>query len=435
MGLYQFQYDDIKWWADNGRRGILAWDIGTGKTFVGAKIVKKYAEENKRVLVVAPPSLIQSWVRECDAIGQLLELAWKNENANIVVTTYDRLKHIVHHRFDLVIADEAHRIKNYDSKRSAKFRALAKATPHLLMMTGTLSNHRDATELLNYLWSLNTPYILDRIPTKITHFRDAYCYKRQVSASYSKWIVRREGAELVNDTLNKYVRFRELRKEREIPELTEETRYLDSAIDLKQKVKAMAEALDLEESQIDVNYGHPHITHALMLANGIDFETGEMTNFSKIDEVEEILSQTDEQAIVWVYWRRFGEEMKNRLGDKSVLVNGGMTDKQKMEAIDGFKFGKYQYLVASIGSIAEGHNLQHCSLSIVANQWYDVIKDLQSRGRIERNGQQNKMVQIRLVCEKSLEEDVLFVLQKKMSLREAHDYLRSAVDRKIKRWL
>lgn len=434
MGLYQFQYDDIKWWADSGRRGILAWSVGTGKTFVGAKIVKKYAESDSHVLVVAPPSLIQSWVRECEAIGQKIELAWKNENAPIVITTYDRLKHIVHHRFDLIIADEAHRIKNYDSKRSAKFRALAKATPHLLMMTGTLSNHRDATELLNYLWCLNTQYILDRIPTKITHFRDAYCYKKQVSASFSKWIVRKEGAELVNDTLKRYVRFRELRKEREIPELVEEVRYLDSAIDLKQKVKAMAQALDLEESQIDVNYGHPHITHALMLANGIDFETGEVTNYAKIDEIDDILSQTDEQVIVWVYWRKFGEELHKRLVEQSVLVNGGMTDKQKVEAIDGFKSGKYKYMIASIGSIAEGHNLQHCHISIVANQWYDVIKDLQSRGRIERNGQKENMVQIRLVCEKSLEEDVLFVLQRKMSLREAHDYLRSAIDRKIRRY-
>jgi SNF2 family DNA or RNA helicase len=152
MALLPFQHDDVKWWNEIGRRGIFAWSIGTGKTFIGAKIVKRYRDENHRVLVVAPPSLVKAWETECKKIGVTIEKSWVNKNADICICTYGRLKNIVHYRFDIVIADEAHRIKNHDTKQSAKFRAMAKVTPHLLMMTGTLTNQRDATELLNYLW-------------------------------------------------------------------------------------------------------------------------------------------------------------------------------------------------------------------------------------------------------------------------------------------
>ncbi len=437
MPLYDFQRDDILWWDSIGRRGIFAWGIGTGKTYVGAKLVKRYAQEGRRVLVVAPPSLIRTWRDMCECNGVALGLAWKNGNDQLVICTYDRLKTIAHIKFDLIIADEAHRIKNYDSKRSKIFRGMANNSKDLLLMTGTLSNHRDAIELLNYLWCINTPHVRENIPLRITPFRDKYCYKKQISATYSKWIVRREGISLVNDVLSRYVRFRDLRKEQEIPPLTDEVRYLDSSIDLKAKAKVIADSLNLDEQQIDVNYGHPHITHALMLANGIDFETGEITNRAKLDEITDILDQLEEteQCIIWVYWRKFGEELAAILGDKCRLINGGVSDKKKDEYINDFRAGKYPYLVASIGSIAEGHNLQNCHIAIVANQWYDVIKDAQSRGRIERTGQTERMTIIRLVGEETLEEDVLHVLKMKMRLHEAHDYLRSALDRKLKRYL
>jgi len=123
------------------------------------------------------------------------------------------------------------------------------------------------------------------------------------------------------------------------------------------------------------------------------------------------------------------------LGDTCRLVNGGVSDKQKADHIKGFQEKRYPYLVASIGSIAEGHNLQNCRYAIIANQWYDVIKDTQSKGRIERDGQQKPMTVIRLIGEKTLEEEVMYVLKKKMRLHEAHDYLRSALDKRLKKYL
>lgn len=430
MSFYRFQIEDVRWWSENGRRGIFAWEVGTGKTYVGARMIAKEAGRSHRCLVVAPPSLVRSWRDECASVGVDMRLAWKEPNAQVSVCTYDRLDYVVTEKYDIIIADEAHRIKNYSSKRSKRFLTLARRTPQLLMMTGTLTNYRDAAELLNYLWCLGN---CQEVPTRITEYRNEYCRKKRVGAHTEIWVSTVTGARLLDAAIKRNARFRKLREELEIPELVEETRYVKAGIDLTRKVIDAANAMNIELDQIDVNYGQPHITHALIMANGYDHEEKVMANNAKITAIQEILEDLgDEQCIIWVYWRGFAEAMAKALGDDCRLIYGGTSPKAKDDTIAGFKAGTIKYLVASIGSIAEGHNLQNCRYSIVANQWYDVIKDMQSRGRIERSGQKNSMVQIRIVSEGTLEEDVMEVLNKKMSLHDAQTFLNKRIEKRYK---
>jgi len=400
-----------------------------GKTYVGARMVAKEVGRNHRVLVVAPPSLCRAWKDECASIGVILGDAWKKKGKDAVATicTYDRLKYVVTEKYDLVIADEAHRIKNYSSQRGKRFRTIATRADQLLMMTGTLTNYRDASELLNYLWCLGTEK--DEIPSRITEYHENYCRKKRVSANAEVWVSTPTGQRLLNNAIKRNARFRKLREEMDVPDLVEELRYVDSGIDLTKKVIDAANALNLDYEQIDINYGQPHITHALMMANGYDHEDRVMQNTAKIEAIKDVLEDLgDEQCIVWVYWRGFAEAVATALGTECRLIYGGTSPKQKDDAIAEFKAGTVKYLVASIGSIAEGHNLQNCRYSIVANQWYDVIKDRQSRGRIERAGQKQGMVQIRIVAEGTLEEDVMTVLNRKMSLHEAQTFLNKRID-------
>jgi len=171
------------------------------------------------------------------------------------------------------------------------------------------------------------------------------------------------------------------------------------------------------------------------MANGIDIDTGEVVNNEKFKVISEKIEEIgEEQVIVWTYWRKFSDELHKYLSNKYGtigLINGGTSESQRQKQINSFKSGELRILIASIGSIAEGQNLQNCHIAIIANQWYDYIKDTQSIGRIERVGQKNKMLVIRVVAHGTVEEDVLDVLTQKMSLHDAHNYLEGIMQKKF----
>lgn len=230
-----------------------------------------------------------------------------------------------------------------------------------------------------------------------------------------------EGANLIDRHMKKVTAFRTLREVLpELPEMKHLVRKVECEFNYKKMIQELAASMDVEVS----DEGEVHIIKALQMANGISPISNVVEDFRKVDAtIEAITEFGDEKVIVWVWWRAFADALMEKLKKKkisAVLVNGGVTNKQKL--IDKFK-GKTQVLVASLGSIAEGLNLQFCHNQIVANQWYDIIKDEQSKGRIERTGQESEMISIRIVAKNSIEEEVVKVLNNKMKMIEARSFL------------
>ena len=434
--LYPFQSEAINnfWWKQNNGRALLGWEVGTGKTFTGIHIINIIREKFnvKKILIVCPVSLIPTW--EYGLIENGVECsvfvnAKKSVETDIVITTYDRLKHIKDD-YELLIADEAHRIKNASSKRSRIFRKIANRTRYLLMMTGTISNHRDPSELLNYFWSIG----VKGLPRNITQYRDEHCrYIKPPSAQFGWYVSLKSGQQLIDACVKKYVDFKKLREVRDdIPPFIESVRKVEAGFDYKKAIKKLAESMGEE---VNMLADDTHIITALQIANGINPLTKKLEDKKKVNAVVETVEEFGgEKIIIWVWWREFGKSLLEVLKKKKYkveLVLGGVTSKKRMEALANFK-GESQILIASLGSISEGLNLQYCHNQIVANQWYDVIKDIQSRGRIERTGQKEVMNSVRVVSINSLEEQVLKVVEQKMSMHEANNYLIGTLQGRLK---
>lgn len=88
---------------------------GTGKTFTGLGIIKRYAKQGKtNILIVVPDDPIkQGWLRSAPMLGlSVTELADTTDaGTGIVVTTYANLRDnvaVVKRQWDLVVSDEAH---------------------------------------------------------------------------------------------------------------------------------------------------------------------------------------------------------------------------------------------------------------------------------------------------------------------------------------
>jgi ERCC4-related helicase len=152
------------------RGAILADEVGLGKTIeAGLVIAQRWAEGHRRILLIVPASLRKQWTQELfEKFGipafileaksfkerQKLENARPFEVDNhVVVTSYEfgalKADHLRKTNWDLVIFDEAHRLRNvYRKGASKRAKALRDA------LTGTFKLLLTATPLQNSLMEL-----------------------------------------------------------------------------------------------------------------------------------------------------------------------------------------------------------------------------------------------------------------------------------------
>lgn len=146
--------------ASTSRGAILADEVGLGKTIeAGIVLCQYWAERKRRILIIAPSSLRQQWQQELDekfAIpSKLLDAKTKDEllaprpglPAHVLICSYEfaqRNAEDLYRHWDLIVADEAHRLRSY-WKGNAKIadavaNVMSSATKSLLLTATPLQN-------------------------------------------------------------------------------------------------------------------------------------------------------------------------------------------------------------------------------------------------------------------------------------------------------
>lgn len=161
--LYDYQKVGIEFLMASGGRAIIADPPGLGKSVQALG----YATHSKfdRVLVICPASVKSSWENEIYkwtklsyvVIDSKTDLAAIPADTKVWVINYDILKKhldtLLKTRFDLLVADECHLVKNHQAQRTKAIRALAKHIPHIVLLSGTplLSRPVEMFTLLNMI--------------------------------------------------------------------------------------------------------------------------------------------------------------------------------------------------------------------------------------------------------------------------------------------
>ena len=147
--LYDFQVDGVKFGIEHHCRFLLADEMGVGKTIQAISLCYLYREDWP-VLIVCPGSMKYLWKGEIQTW-----LGFKNERIDILnsskqkisdkayfyIISYDLVSHILKKlkrmKFDFVILDEAHCIKNRETIRAKNILPIAIRAKRLILMTGT----------------------------------------------------------------------------------------------------------------------------------------------------------------------------------------------------------------------------------------------------------------------------------------------------------
>lgn len=426
--LYQFQEESLPPLLAR-RHNLLAHEMGLGKTLIAIEMINRL--ELKKVLIVCKASIKTNWLRKLD---EYLDHPWAYKaftidrridvipwNADIIIINYDLLTHshifyqLKKMKFDLLICDEAHYLKNMETKRTKAILAkggLVFNCDRSLMMTGT--------PVLNRPFELY-PMLKVLAPKVIEPYTDMWGYaKRYCDAWQDGFGLNTKGAshtDELNKKLREHYMIRRTWKDVEIqlPKRRYEMVFIDSDAKVNAKLRNIeqAERRDFKHQRLDVDAGG--------LAT-LRREVAEAKIGTCIDQIREYIDASG-KLVIFAYHHSVIERLANELKGFGVVVLTGSTQQGlRQRAIDDFvKMPEIRVFIGQIQAAGEGiDGLQGACHNIlfIESSWVPA-EISQAIARLWRLGQ-TKSVLIRfLIWSNSIEEHMMRVaLDKVETIRE-----------------
>ncbi len=423
-------------------KAILADEVGLGKTIEAGLILKEYMIRGlvKKALILVPASLVIQWTKELNqkfgiaAMAQKKEYMWKQYD--ILVASIDTAKrpphcdHVLEQEYDMIIIDEAHKLKNHKSKNYEFITQLKKK--YCLLLTATPVQN-ELSELFN-LVSLLRPGILG----DPAEFNQNFVQGKRESKNSEQL-----------QALLKKVMIRNMRKDggvhftkRHVHNIhlelsTEERRLYDSVtqfvrnqyqehqgvssafstITLQREICSSREAtfLTLYQMYQKTEEGSPIRKEIWELMSLIK----EINNHSKAKKMVELIQEVDDKVIVFTEYRATQDYLQRFLyehGISSVPFRGGFKRSKKDWMTELFQ-QRAQVLIATEAG-GEGINLQFCNRIINYDLPWNPMRVEQRIGRVHRLGQKRDVHIYNLTTKGTIEEYILYLLYEKINLFE-----------------
>jgi SNF2 family DNA or RNA helicase len=427
-------------------RALLADEVGLGKTIEAGLIVKEYLLRGlvRSVLVLCPPSLVEQWKAEMSSkFG--LEFAVPGKDAERFFESGDlllcssafarRAEHAERaqaRRFDMVVVDEAHHVKNRGTlgfrlvdglKR--RFLLLLTATPVqnqldelynlvTLLRPGHLGTQaafagrfvargdprrpkdREALrELLQEVMVRNTRALVDlRLPPRFVRTKVVEPTERE-SALYA--------------AISGWVRARARRAPgRERPLLLSL---------LTEAGSSPAAVLSTIEERLGRNDLPPEERDE---ARGLQIRCADVGETSKARVLLDLLAEAaGDKTIVFVKYRATLAALEGLLAARGIanaVFHGGLAAAEKEAAIDSFRTDVPVLLSTEIGG--EGRNLQFCRRMVNFDLPWNPFALEQRIGRLHRIGQEREVIVTNLCAHGTAEDYLLRVLDEKLNMFE-----------------
>ena len=405
--LYDFQYDGIKFGVEHHCRFLLADEMGVGKTIQAISLCYLYREDWP-VLIVCPGSMkylwkgeIQTWLGFKDHRINILNSSKQkiSEEAYFYIISYDLVSHILKKlkkmKFNFVILDEAHCIKNRDTIRAKNILPIAIRAKRLILMTGTplLAKPLEGYPLLYALRPDLFPYFkqyayryCDPQPTPFGISWSGTSNTKELHWLLSTLMVRRLKKEVLNKLPPKRRQKVEIKTDKEILEKIKETRT---------KVKGR---------------------------NGT-LQAYTLTSTAKKDGVceyvHDILSDTEEKIIVFAYHHEMMNSVEDLLQKDKIdyiRIDGSTKQDKRYEYVKYYQ-SKKECRVAIVSIIAgsTGITLNKAHIVIFAELTWTPSIMIQAEDRAHRIGQKSNFVDIKyLYGPGTLDDFILDKLQKKL---------------------
>jgi superfamily II DNA or RNA helicase/tetratricopeptide (TPR) repeat protein len=433
--LRPYQEEGFRWMvrlANWGAGACLADDMGLGKTIQAITMLLHRASEGP-ALVVCPASVLPNWANELYRFAPSLQVKQISNGSrsavlktagpfDIVLITYgilqseDKLLAGVH--WNMVILDEAHTIKNYQTKTSKA--AMALQAGFKLILTGTpVQNH--LAEIWN-LFNFINPGLLGNLQYFNKQFATPVIYNAESSVTkhlrklISPFMLRRTKTAVLD----------------ELPEKTEIVKMVSLSPDEAAFYEAMrlSAVENIKKYSREKNSKHHLNTlteigklrmaacNARMIDPEIDIHSSKLAVFLEI--VKELIDN-NHRALVFSQYVRHLDLVRQALDELCIsycYLDGSTPIPAREKVVQQFQSGEGSLFLISLKAGGTGLNLTAADYVIHLDPWWNPAVEEQASDRAYRIGQTRPVTIYRLVAKHTIEEKIIALHHSKRDLAD-----------------
>ncbi|MGG1400586.1 SNF2-related protein [Bacillus salipaludis] len=423
----------------NGK-AILADEVGLGKTIEAGLILKEYMIRGlvKKVLILVPASLVTQWAMELNskffipAISQRKSYVW--EQCDVVVSSIDTAKRnphrdiIYNQNYDLIIIDEAHKLKNNKTKNYEFVQNLKKK--FCLLLTATPIQNR-IEEIFNLVSLLKPGHLGSETAFYEKYKRDARSLNdnEHLKELVNKVMIRNRRADTGIEWTKRHVETIPIEFSPSEKDLYEAINDLRSEGDWVQTSAFSVMTLQREacSSREAVFYT---LKNMLQKKENPSPEFEEQINYlikkvesvqqnSKAQKALELIQKVNDKVIIFTEYRAtqlYLQWYLKQHGITSVPFRGGFKRGKKDWMRELFQ--KHVQVLIATEAGGEGINLQFCNHIINFDLPWNPMRLEQRIGRIHRLGQEKDVMIYNFAIKNTVEEHILKLLYEKIDLFE-----------------
>lgn len=406
---FPYQYEGIAWLFAQ-QAALLADEMGLGKTMqtITAMRLLLRAGQVNRILLVCPKPLIPNWQREFKNWAEELPVVtiegdWNHRrmqwtmpgvpillaNYEILVRDFEALKDDPP-KFDLLILDEAQRIKNRGSRTALTARGIPRRRSWALTGTPIENRPEEMASLYEFM---------EVIPNETNPDL------RQLQRLSKSYVLRRTKDLVMKDLPPRFDReeFLELAPAQK---MAYETAEKDGIVQLN----SMGDSITVQ-----------HVFELVLRLKQItNFEpvTGESAKLERLEADMEEIAASGGKAILFSQWTKTIDYLERRLERFGPLVyHGRIPVKQREPILTRFKEDpSCPLLMMSYATGAVGLNLQFAGYVFLFDRWWNPAVEDQAINRAHRIGQKTQVIVTKFICKDTIEERIDRVLNEKRQL-------------------
>lgn len=423
----------------NGK-AILADEVGLGKTIEAGLILKEYMIRGlvKKVLILVPASLVTQWANELTskffipAVAQKKAYVW--EQCDVVVSSIDTAKRNPHRDiiyqqdYDLIIIDEAHKLKNNKTKNYEFVQNLKKK--FCLLLTATPIQNR-ISEIFNLVSLLKPGHLGNESNFYEKYKKDSRSLDddQHLRALVNKVMIRNRRKDTGIEWTRRHVETIPIhftKEERDLYEAVSGLRREDnwmstsafSVMTLQREACSSREAVFVTLRNMLQKQENPSPIFENQIQSLIQKVEAVRTN-SKAEKALELIQQIDDKVIIFTEYRAtqlYLQWFLKQHGITSVPFRGGFKRGKKDWMRELFQ--KHAQVLIATEAGGEGINLQFCQHIINFDLPWNPMRLEQRIGRVHRLGQEKDVHIYNFATKDTVEEHVLKLLHEKINLFE-----------------
>lgn len=411
---------------------------GTGKTLTS--LFRFVQNPTDKLLIICPKKVVTQWedvIRNFDNTLDIMQFkktstaTAKNqtiisETADVIIVNFEiihklpALITIVNHNWT-VIVDESHKIKELGTRKSPvkvtkAVLTLGLLTPYKIILTAT-PTQKSYGGYIDYFTQLK---FLGKMPMNLTDFKNRYCIEKDLVLPGRPYPIKEiigyvhngEIDQILQSVARRYVPKKgdfdpehikvKIDRASAYPKLVREKVYYDILLD-----NVSRKRIALKTLTSGTIFGYNEFKHKYSYED----------NTNKMDWLEEFLSNTDETVVIYYQYNSELYDLKKlmeKMNKTYVTINGETKDKyQAIKANYNVLLGQYQAAAESLDGI------QHKShIAIFYSMPESSLLYKQALGRIDRIGQTKVPIYYYLVMEKTIDETIYNMIEKKIEFSE-----------------